>query len=748
MLPSHAGVYRHQPSGSDPADSTYSEHSLNVQRNQPQSPVQEGEVERVGEARREETGPAADYSYNLITTSSSQYQTDILIIYRCLENFLVEGLYIPRLLRPLLSRRISTDARDLLNMETAIAMVRLGILLCSALAAPVEDTKGTQKMLFSGEDFHLSLSSLDVHVSFQSRDAAKSETVLMTGGSVVNARANLNSQSSHLVVANVGEDDEGTYYVKNKERPDDDKAIRLIVRDCSIEDPIKYGGSFHIKLAGVLTPITLEYKLSGEEANLTSKPAQVIYAQGSVSPGRYQGRLNITEHQVSIREVTGADKGSYTVKDANRKVMRKVCLNVLEHRLFEKRPYGGSLKIYLIAKPNMVHLFYTPDFDLIPRQILNQGQLTVPADLDLEGRISLESSMVILDRITTRDAGKFRITDMQEFAVSTVDLEVFAYRLPTLYVTIIALVGLLVFLLLVCLFSCLFKQRKRAAKDRDIEKIAQNAGKEDEGDAFREVVKNITQFEESMAQSTDITEKSQSTEVDIKGLEVSSKEMAVGNLETSDSGVEFNTSVLPLDTDTDQIPESETDADSVAIVPQHKPSLDPEIKNIPEPASEPKLTITKPVETKLSPIPSPVYKLSPSPTVRTPELKTPEAAKTPTPVSPSSASHKPTPPLTPVTKPTAPQLLTPEHPKPLTPTPESTIPLTPTPESNKPVTPTTTLSPGPAPSTNGTPEPPAHNAKPESVPVPATPPKNPEVELTGPSGTANKDTLSEDTVTT
>lgn len=31
-----------------------------------------------------------------------------------------------------------------------------------------------------------------------------------------------------------------------------------------------------------------------------------------------------------------------------------------------------------------------------------------------------------------------------------------------------------------------------------------------------QVVKNITQFEESIAQSIDITEKSQSTEVDIK----------------------------------------------------------------------------------------------------------------------------------------------------------------------------------------------------------------------------------------
>lgn len=62
-----------------------------------------------------------------------------------------------------------------------------------------------------------------------------------------------------------------------------------------------------------------------------------------------------------------------------------------------------------------------------------------------------------------------------------------AYKLETLYVAIIALLGLLVFLLLVCLLSCLIKVKKRAKRAAALEKIAQNAGKEDEGEAFRQV---------------------------------------------------------------------------------------------------------------------------------------------------------------------------------------------------------------------------------------------------------------------
>ncbi|MEQ2235007.1 hypothetical protein ILYODFUR_037212 [Ilyodon furcidens] len=110
-----------------------------------------------------------------------------------------------------------------------------------------------------------------------------------------------------------------------------------------------------------------------------------------------------------------------------------------------------------------------------------------------------------------RDCSHFRIQGFFEEVLLT------PYRLDSLYVVIIALLGLLAFLLLVCLLSCLIKVKKRAKRAAALEKLAQNAGKEDEGEAFRQVVKNITKLsEESKHSQADNTEKSQSTEVDIK----------------------------------------------------------------------------------------------------------------------------------------------------------------------------------------------------------------------------------------
>lgn len=124
-----------------------------------------------------------------------------------------------------------------------------------------------------------------------------------------------------------------------------------------------------------------------------------------------------------------------------------------------------------------------------------------------------------------------------------------------------------------------------------------------------------------------------------QGLEVFSKEVGIGNLDTSDSGVGFNTA-LPLDTDTDapeQIPDS--DAVSISIAPETKSSAPPpptmeeiesspvaETKTSAAPAAEVKpesndtppahsvnLDVPKPADVKSSPVSSPVLKSPASP---------------------------------------------------------------------------------------------------------------------------------------
>lgn len=203
----------------------------------------------------------------------------------------------------------------------------------------------------------------------------------------------------------------------------------------------------------------------------------------------------------------------------------------------------------------------------------------------------------------------------------------------------------------------------------------------------------------------------------LQGLEVSSKEVGVNNLETSDSGVGFNTA-LPLDTDTDA-PDQITESTAVTIsaAPEtylsplsaagSTPSAPPSTETKPTPEQtrhqpqEAHLDVSKPADAKLSPVPSPDPKPASSPAE-------PKAAPSPSP---------------------EPQ---PAVPKPTAATPESA--LTPPPESPKP--------PAPEPIINGTPEPglgakpsPDHT-DPTGSPAPnSAPPKTSEVELKV-SGTA------------
>ncbi|XP_067365594.1 uncharacterized protein si:dkeyp-77h1.4 isoform X2 [Channa argus] len=475
---------------------------------------------------------------------------------------------------------------------------------------------------------------------------------------------------------------------------------------------------------------------------------EVLMRNGTVVHSR--AKLNLHHSHLIIEAVGEKDEGTYTVKNLRKPDdVRRIELIVRDHQHFEKPPYGKILKINLVLNSSLVQLYYSPNYDPTTRLLLDKGVFTnAREELGLGDRLSLEGSMVFLDQVKGADSGVFKVTDTLGFTVSTIHVEVQPYKLESLYVAIIALLGVLVFLLLICLLSCLIKVKKRAKRAAALEKLAKNAGKEDEGEAFRQVVKNITKLsEDSKHSQADNTEKSQSTEVDIKGLEVSSKEVGVGNLETSDSGVGFNTA-LPLDTDTDapdQIPDSE--AVSISVAPETKPSLPSAAENKPSAPPAMELKPSPEAKTKLSPAPE-TKKTADQPADMKLDEPKPEAVKLSPAISPeptaslSPADPKPASSPSPEPKPAAL--------KATTPTPESKSALIPTPEAPKITT--------PEPITNGTPEP-----GPDSKPSPtdgdvigssapkAVPPKTPETELKS-SGSileASKDgTVAEDSSTT
>ncbi|XP_067217765.1 uncharacterized protein, partial [Chanodichthys erythropterus] len=319
-------------------------------------------------------------------------------------------------------------------------------------------------------------------------------------------------------------------------------------------------------------------------------------------------RLTVGEKRVNLFLVTGADEGSYTIKDSDEKVRLRACLNVKDHQIFEHLNYGETLKIKLHVDHTKVKMVYIPDSDHKERLIMDQGELTLPVESVFEGRASVEGSIFYLKKIKVSDMGVFRVMDFSGFRIADVYLHVEPYKLPQLYVAIISLLSLLAFLLLVCLLSCLIKVHRRAERARKISLIAQQAGKGD-GEAFRQhslmecaddvqrlrkqdaerygntlvdeqVVHEVyTRFtEESTVQST-WENNTESTEVEIKGLEVSKPgqyqalQSDKNFLEMNDSGVEFTTSALPLDSDTD-VPDNLTsphklliESDTLAGVP-------------------------------------------------------------------------------------------------------------------------------------------------------------------------------------
>ncbi|XP_056618878.1 neural cell adhesion molecule 1 [Triplophysa dalaica] len=642
-----------------------------------------------------------------------------------------------------------------------LRLLVFSMLLCCCFSAQEEN-----QTLFFGEDFHIAIPEGKVNVSFRPSIGQEREKGLMTSREVIDIRAKLNDGLSHLILENVGESDEGVYIITSGQNTEDVTRITLFVRDCSSEVIVKYGSDFHVVLNDISEPLQVGFRNSTVEATQTSLPGVNLLNDDGTPKENYQDRIIVTLQKFTLQAVTGDDEGSYTFADSNGKVKKKICLNVKSHQIFVTLSDGGTLKINLLLNSSLANLVYTHEAQNTKDVILKRGKLMLPPHLNFEDRLSLEESVCILTEVKASDAGIFTETDLQGFHVSEVYLRIEAYKLPKLYIAIIALVSLLVLLLLVCLVSCLVKIRKRATKARAIEETAKNAGKL-EGDAFRQVVKDActNQNEEApaLSQKEDITEKSQSTEVSIKGLEVSTKEPSLQerNLETSDSGVGFNTSGLPLDSDTDvqtapiadsevlssyAAPDVKTVANQVSepktapsppklapasdLKPAPKSTAPPPPSPEPKPpvSPEPKPAVTPEPKLNLVPIPDTKPTLSPSPEPKqavTPDLK-PEPTKptadvkpipSPTPEPPKALT--PTPDAKPATTPDAKQAVSPAPEA--TPAKVSSPAVTPTPDPKaalSPVSEPKATSPAPQskppivePTTNGTPESKAESPK-------------------------------------
>ncbi|KAE8282515.1 hypothetical protein D5F01_LYC19924 [Larimichthys crocea] len=408
------------------------------------------------------------------------------------------------------------------------------VISAAVLSALFCTVKEEHRTAFFGEDVHIDVPPGNVgEVVFKPRTNRSTEVVLLRAGKVMNPGSYINTLG-HLVLEDVQEKDEGLYVIKNTNSSNVLKHLILIVRDCALEEVVKYGETYYIHLNHVEGPITLEFRRSLVQPNqtdihhATESPPVVLYNQTAVSADEYVGRLSVSEKRVTLHSVKMTDEGSFTVLDHENKIRRRNCLNVREHQNFLHLSYGGNLKMKLYLHYSNLNIVYRRKSDNQDRLIVDQGVLVTPLDPMLEGRLTVEGSL---------------LTDEE------------AYKLPPLTVAILSLVGLIAFMLLVCLLSCIYKMHRRNEKSKRLMLIAQQAGKGD-GEAFRQVVHEAyTRFaEESLMQS--VCEKtSESTEVTIKGLEVSKPgryhTLSSENfMEMSDSGVEF-TSGLPLDSDTD-----------------------------------------------------------------------------------------------------------------------------------------------------------------------------------------------------
>lgn len=80
------------------------------------------------------------------------------------------------------------------------------------------------------------------------------------------------------------------------------------------------------------------------------------------------------------------------------------------------------MKLYL--HHSGLNIVYKPKSDNADRVILEQGVLVSPLDPQLEGRLSVEGSELIIKKVQASDSGMFRVSDLAGFHVADIYIDV------------------------------------------------------------------------------------------------------------------------------------------------------------------------------------------------------------------------------------------------------------------------------------------------------------------------------------
>lgn len=85
------------------------------------------------------------------------------------------------------------------------------------------------------------------------------------------------------------------------------------------------------------------------------------------------------------------------------------------------------MKLYLHY--SNLNIVYRRKSDNQDRLIVDQGVLVTPLDPMLEGRLTVEGSLLMMKKVNVADTGVFKVTDLSGFTVAHVYIEVDGKRI-------------------------------------------------------------------------------------------------------------------------------------------------------------------------------------------------------------------------------------------------------------------------------------------------------------------------------
>ncbi|KAG9345571.1 hypothetical protein JZ751_008715 [Albula glossodonta] len=258
-----------------------------------------------------------------------------------------------------------------------------------------------------------------------------------------------------LKVQELTEIEYGTFIFMHADSNVEYDRVIMQPEDCSDSVYLYIGADYNLKLSADVAVVQHSNRYT---------PSQPVTVWNKTDPGVSKGgRGRVRSGVWVLNMVTHADKGHYTQRDIDGRILSRQSLHIQVVRTFDRLFHGDRLVVPLKIPRSQVQVFFQPYDSTFKQQLVRDGKLLDEQD-SYSGRMKVDDRMFEVEDVSSSDKGSYSIRDSDDNLVYAVEVEVASPRnLNYLWLLLLLIIPMIMFIICVKKGVCCKKKPSQAS---------------------------------------------------------------------------------------------------------------------------------------------------------------------------------------------------------------------------------------------------------------------------------------------